>query len=241
MPFSRVFFQGFSNKFCGFLRFSTLFSKVFSRVFSRKLSSMRSARTSFFCSFLMLYSHSGSVPVEAFGFPDFQRKMLTHLPCFLLPILRRYSFLSVLAFCKWAGGGFWVPRCSKKNLIHLPCSLLPTLRRARSALPLETRTWFSHAHNSAARFRQNTRAQNMPHSRFRCRSALANKYMGNILQMICLKFRSCNILANKRMDNALYRRAISTRLDIKSNDLRRLFNEEIVIMQFSVRTTIFPY
>ena len=64
----------FSGKFCGFLRFSTLFSKVFSKVFSRSFSSMRSARASFFCSFLVLCSHSASVPVEAFGFPDFQRK-----------------------------------------------------------------------------------------------------------------------------------------------------------------------
>ena len=78
--FSRIFY-GFSRKFCGFLRFSTLFSKVLSRFFSRSFSSMRSALASFFCSFLVLCSHSASVPVEAFGFPDFQRKMLTHLPC----------------------------------------------------------------------------------------------------------------------------------------------------------------
>ena len=59
--FSRNF-SGFSRWFCGFLRFSTLFSKVFSRSFS----SMRSARASFFCSFLaLLRSHSARVPVEA--------------------------------------------------------------------------------------------------------------------------------------------------------------------------------
>ena len=122
MPFSKVFPRFsvvFSRKFCGFLRFSTLFSKAFSRVFSRSFSSMRSARASFFCSFLVLCSHSASVPVEAFGFPDFQRKMLT----------------------------------------HLPCPLLPTLRRPRPAPPLGTRTWFSHAYSSAARFRQDTRTQ----------------------------------------------------------------------------------
>ena len=54
---------------------------------------MRTARASFFCSFLVLCSHSASVPVEAFGFPDFQPKMLTHLPCSLLRTLRRRSFL----------------------------------------------------------------------------------------------------------------------------------------------------
>ena len=93
---------------------------------------MRSARASFFCSFLVLCSHSASVPVEAFGFPDFQSKMLPHLPCSLLPTLRRRPF---------------------------PCSLLPTLRRPRPAPPLGTRTWFSHAYSSAARFRQDTRTQ----------------------------------------------------------------------------------
>ena len=113
MPFLMVF-QDFL-----WLRFSTLFSKVFSRVFSRSFSSMRSAHASFFCSFLVL----------------------------------------VLAFCKCAGGGFGFPDFQRKMLTHLPCSLLPTLRRPRPAPPLGTRTWFSHADSSAARFRQDTRTQ----------------------------------------------------------------------------------
>ena len=70
---------------------------------------MRSARASFFCSFLVLCSHSASVPVEAFGFPDFPRNMLTHLPC------SHSASVPVEAF------GF--PDFQRKMLTHLPCSI----------------------------------------------------------------------------------------------------------------------
>ena len=85
---------------------------------------MRSARASFFCSSLLLCSHSASVPVEAFGFPDFQGKMLTHLPCSLLPTLRRRSFL---VLCSHSASvpveAFGFPDVQSKMLTHLPCSI----------------------------------------------------------------------------------------------------------------------
>ena len=153
-------FYGFSRKFCGFLRFSTLFSKVFSRVFS-KVFLLYALRT---CKLFLLFSSA----VLAFckcaggGFwaPRFSKKNAIPFAVLSSAYFAPTLFSSaVLAFCMCAGGGFWVPRFSKKMLTRLLCTLLPTLRRPRPAPPLGTRTWFSHAYSSAARFRQDTRAQ----------------------------------------------------------------------------------